>query len=220
MAASRSTAKSGPVAFSRELRSILASVPTPDERRELLVSIQDLKAFLDELASYINALPDQATMDQATSALDRIEELADLAKSRRAVSRFFGDRSSARPRPIGTPRVKRSPERADLDLSQLRTMPLERVRTLLESDATPVGTIRRLARELALASPDKTPRQVLAQQIYKSIANRKGYESLGQPAIEASDVDIGQAPTRGEAVAPGGSEPATASQFGETRSEA
>ena len=74
----------------RGLRTLLASLPSEDEKRELIRTLTDTREFLDELQRLIEAFPTIESSRQLSHGLSHLDILAERAATNAPLRRLMG----------------------------------------------------------------------------------------------------------------------------------
>ena len=166
-------------ALVRGLKTLLGSLPSEEEKRELVRMLGEAEAFIRELQSLIESIPTMESSRALSEGLSRLDVLAERASSESGLKKILGLRGSAASRP---PRRLNSIEiRIDVDrlLQMFDQMETADITTLLEHTPPPLSVLVELATRLGMRTQSKERRLDLAKRIAAYITNQRGYDVLG-----------------------------------------
>jgi len=159
----------------RSLGDVLDSLPSEEDRQQIISNLEHLIIFLSDLKSRLEAIPTQADSTLARVALDRLKALFEDAKANPALGATVGIR----------------PVERHQKASSITTDEIERARsTVARFDALPIGQIRdalekmnarelqSVAAALGIRASQRAAREALSHQIATRITNTRGYRSL------------------------------------------
>lgn len=163
-----------------QLKKILDDLPTVVEREEMVSSINNLKAVLDDMGKSVSSLP---TADEASRAKESLAKLENIVNSNPLLRAYTAKRS---------PRVVlRKPKNGAHLESQLITSNvapmIERLNTMSESSLRqelndsnniPNNTLKAILMHLGRKVHSKNSRRELVEQLIVTIINRRTYQGL------------------------------------------
>ena len=160
------------------LRSLLASLPSDEEKQELVIALANARTFLDEVQLLVESFPTIESSRSVTEALSRLDILAYKTANNDRLKSFMGLKASRKASSIMTNGSTPTEERA----SQLRkrlekTSRQDPLRVMEESRAT-VAVLVSLAASLGLRTRKKEKKSELMNRIATHITNNRGYKIL------------------------------------------
>lgn len=183
---SRTTPKRAKM-FAAELRKLLQSMPTKEEREEFDVALGALVDYLSLVRESLRNLPVFEDTEQARRALEIVERLIAEAETRPPLAATLGVRTPSVRRPaarVGPEEIRK----AQSLLPDLEKLPVEEIRSKLQGSTYTMGELRAVAVQLGIPSAQKLSRDSLAHQITMKIANYRGYRQLsGREAPDSTD---------------------------------
>lgn len=160
------------------IKALLTSLPSEEEKNELLRTLSETQAFLDELRSLVETVPTMESSRELSEGLSRLDVLAERARSDAGIRRLIGLRNST------GPRIKRAPAHGDIKaqamilkqrLSESHTSDIE---ILLERSREPLPVFVELANLLGMRTRSKERKADLISRIATHIENQRGYKIL------------------------------------------
>jgi hypothetical protein len=165
--------------FSANIRKILNTLPSEAEKKEIQSNIDAIVNFLNDMRKNIVTIPSSKNMSELSKSLQAFEELHKKAETNTILANVFG---------IHRPKAKKSKKfqiteeeslKANKLLSELESIPIEQIRSRLQSDNLySVSDLRALASVMGIRSIEKQSKETLVHQITMKIANFRGYKQL------------------------------------------
>lgn len=169
----------------RALRELSASLPSAAERDEAARSLKELSEYLEHVRKQLLSVP---TSDDVAGLLDtigKLDGLLDRAEANPLAARALGLEKAPKRRPSSPPSLA-DPAKAQAALERFESLTLDQVRDLLRSESSySLPDLRALAAALGTRPQSRMGRDSLVQRIVTSLANSRGYRSLGTPADSA-----------------------------------
>ena len=184
------SAPSDPMAtFLRGLRGFVRSLPSEEERAEILRTLRNTRDFLNEVESLVLSIPTLETSEEMSGAISRLDLLASQARDN-GLHKVLGI-----PKPRSTMKAANYGEvraRAEELLKEIR--PLGRlgraeITKTLERSGAPVMVLRAVAGGLNLPLPSSAPKADLIRRIATHIVNDRGYRLLRGDFDEDEDTE-------------------------------
>ena len=175
---SKRKAQSYPVeSLLKGLRGLLDSLPTDDEKRELLRTLQDTQEFLEDLRLLVEAVPTMESSEELAVGMSRLNSLSDRARQDTRLSRLLGIRGQ----PDG---AKRTPAARNGNIREhvshladtVSESETQEVPALLERES--VATLKELAGRFGMRTPSKERKVDLVGRIVNHVENQRGYALL------------------------------------------
>jgi len=161
------------------------ALPSESEKKEATEALDRLIAFLNDLKAQFDLLPSTEDTASMRVAVQKLQQVMSKVENDPALSNLFGPplrRPGTRARTgggeEGSPAAKRL-------LESWQGMPLEEIRTKLQTDVYPLTALRTAASALGVRPIKGLSREAIAHQIFMRIANSRGYQHLrGDVAVQ------------------------------------
>ena len=160
----------------RGLKGLLNSLPTEEEKRELLRNLNEVENFLEELRSLVEAIPTMESSRELTEGLSRLDILTERAYRDSGLRKLLGLRGSTadRKRETGTPEdTNGRVSGLEAKISQSET---SEIADLLMRE--PLVVLKEVAGHSGIRIRSKERKQDLARRITTHIENQRGYTLL------------------------------------------
>ena len=161
--------------FLRGLRGFVRSLPTDDERAEILRTLRNTRDFLDEVEDLVKIFPTLESNQEMSQAISRLDLLAARAREN-GLDKVLG---------IPKPRTKMKAAnegevraRAEELRKEIRPLGRAEITTTLERSGAPVVVLRAVADGLNLPLPSNGPKSDLIRRIATHIENDRSYRLL------------------------------------------
>ena len=159
------------------LRGLLDSLPTADEKRELLQTLQEAQTFLEDMRLLVEAVPTMESSEELAVGMSRLNSLSDRARQDTRLSRLLGIRGQ-QDGAKGTPAARNGNIREHVNhladaVSESET---QEVPALLERES--VATLKELASHFGMRTPSKERKMDLVGRIVNHVENQRGYALL------------------------------------------
>ena len=165
-------------AMFKGLKTLLTSLPSEEEKRELIQTLREAQSFLEELRQLVETVPTTESSRELSEGLSRLNILAERAYSDAGLRRLLGLRRSV------ASNTKRgvSPEDAESRARKLeqKLIDLETsdVADLLKRSGEPLSVLTKLATLLGMRTRSKERKADLIKRITTHIENQRGYSLL------------------------------------------
>ena len=169
------------------LRTLLASLPSEDEKIELIHTLREARDFLDELQRLIEAFPTTESSQGLSQGLSRLDILADRASKDAPLRRLMGLKNSQRSRSKGINAAEDTKSRAQRLKQRLDSSESSNVSELIEQSGEPISVLIELADSLGLRTRKKERKAELVNRIATHITNQRGYELLRSSSADPID---------------------------------
>lgn len=165
----------------RQLKVLLETLPSPEERDDIVRGIAGIVDVLDELGRSLGNLPTSTEAAKAKDALERLENILGRNPLLRAGPVKTKGTSALRP-----PRGSRKPSGVSIpkddilkEIDTLSQLPEDSLRMRLQQqDHYSKEFLRLLLAELGRRASSKVTRNEMIEQIVVTIINRRTYEGL------------------------------------------
>ena len=175
------------------LRTLLASLPSEEEKDELIQTLRETRDFLEELHILIETIPTMESSASLSQGLSRLDILADRAVNDAPLRRLMGLRGSQGNRGRVVNGAEDAKSRADNLARSLKDSESSDLVSLLERSGEPISVLAEMATSLGLRTRSKERKADLIRRIATHVTNQRGYKLLrgGDPP----GVDDGAIPT-------------------------
>jgi len=167
----------------RQSRALLETLPSPEERDDIVRGIRGIVKVLNELSGSLGNLPTSTEAAEAKNALERLENILGRNPLLRVGSPKTKETSTPKP-----PRRSIKPSEASIrkddilrEIDSLSQLPEDTLRMRLQQqDHYSKGFLRLVLSELGRRTSSKVTRNEMIEQIVVTIINRRTYEGLGR----------------------------------------
>ena len=170
----------------RGLKGLLLSLPSEEEKAELISALMEAQKLIEELRAIAEATPTVESSAELSAGLSRLSLLADRANGDPKMRRLLGLRSPAAPKPARFPASEDVEARAKALEEELNVMATDDVVDSLERSNEPVAVLAALACRLGMRVGSKGRKSQLAKRIATYIANQRSYDLLRNRTAMAS----------------------------------
>jgi hypothetical protein len=161
----------------RGLQAALESLPSEQEKQQLVASLDQLRAFIDELRESVVSIPTGEGMGDAKAALEKLEHVYVKAASSPWLAATIG--ISPKRKASARPLSDQEKEEGGRLAQRLENLPTEQVEAkLIDEEQYPARQLRAVAQAFGIRSTKGYSRESLAHQIAMKIANARGYRAL------------------------------------------
>lgn len=160
------------------IKALLTSLPSEEEKNELLRTLSETQDFLDELRSLVETVPTMESSRELSEGLSRLDVLAERAGSDAGIRRLIGLRNST------GPRIRRSPAHTDAKTQAMRLKQrlseshTSDIVSLLEESREPLTVLTELASLFGMRIRSKERKTDLIRRIANHVENQRGYRLL------------------------------------------
>lgn len=165
-------------ALFRGLKTLLASLPSEQEKSELLRTLHEAQRFVEEIQLLVEAIPTIESSRELSEGLSRLDILAERARTDAGLRRLLGLRGSTTSKAGGTANngdIDTRACRLERELSQLETSDIAAV---LEQSGEPLSVLTRLATRRGMRTRSKERKSDLVKRVATHIKNQRGYRLL------------------------------------------
>ncbi len=160
------------------LKTLLASLPSEEEKAELLQTLHEAKDFLEEVQRLIEAFPTAESSQSLSQGLSRLDILADRATNDSPLRRLMGLKGPQRHSAKSVNGKDDVKSRAKKLGETIRRSESPKIAGLIEQSGEPLSVLTELATSLGLRTPSKVRKADLTKLIAIHITNRRGYKLL------------------------------------------
>ena len=179
------------------LRVLLASLPSEEEKAELIQTLRDARAFLEEVESLVEAFPTIESTSDLSRSMSRLDILANSAVNDAPLRNLMGLRGSQSGRAKAVNGAEDAKRRAGDLARRLHDSDSADVPDLLERSGEPIAVLTELAAELGLRTRGKERKADIIRRISTHVTNQRGYRLL-RGSVPPSANDEGGDSTRAE----------------------
>lgn len=177
-------------ALFKGLKTFLSSLPSEEEKKELILTLNATQGFLDEIRSLIEAVPTMESSQELSEGLSRLDILVDRANRDNGLRKLLGLRSSS----TSSTRKALSPDdscaRASSLAQELSHLNTSDAKTFLEQLREPLSVLTKLANLLGMSTRSKERKSDLIQRLVVHIENQRGYDMLRTGGIKEDEADL------------------------------
>lgn len=160
------------------MRTLLASLPTNDEKDELLQTLRDATNFLQELELLVEAFPTVESGKGLSEGLSRLEVLSRGSEGDNRIKRMMGfqvSRRSGREKEREPSEIQYRVKKLIDSIDNSETLEIARA---LETSGETLSVLTVLATSLGLRTPSKERKADLIRRIATHVENQRGYNIL------------------------------------------
>ena len=180
--------------FLKGLRALLDSLPSEEEKAELIQVLRDARAFLAEVENLVEAFPTAESSASLAQSVSRLDILASRAVNDGHLRKLMGLRGSqpGHAKPVNG--AEDAKERAAALERELNDSAISDVRGLLERSGEPIAVLTELAAALGLRTRSKERKADLIKRISTHVTNQRGYRLLrgeSPPSANGGGAEVG-----------------------------
>ena len=169
------------------LRTMLASLPSEEEKAQLIQTLRETKDFLEELRLLLEAFPTTDSSQGLQQSISRLDVLADRAARNAPLRRLMGLKAPQKPRSGNGAKGEGISSRAAQLEKALAASESSDVAALLERSGEPLAVLMAVGTSLGLRIRSKERKVELVQRIATHIISGRGYDALGNDGLERSE---------------------------------
>ena len=163
-------------ALFKGLRGLLNSLPTEDEKSELLRNLREAQNFLDEMHFLVEAIPTMESSRELSEGLSRLDILTDRAYRDPSLRKLLGLRGSYPGRRQKAPQSKENQKYLDDLESEIAQAKTSEITDLLSRES--VSSLKQLASHFGVRTLSKERKSDIVGRIATHIENQRGYSML------------------------------------------
>lgn len=178
------------------LRPLLDSLPTEEEKQNLLQTLDDSKLFLEELHNLVEAIPTMESSRELSEGLSRLYSLTDVAAQDTGLRKLLGLRNpDARSGGTTEQSVDTKTRVTELE-SLIAGSSISAITPLLNGES--LTMVKKLAVQLGLVTRSKERKSDLIKRMVNHIENQRGYMLLrgGDASSKATAITLDQVENR------------------------
>ena len=160
------------------LKGLLNSLPSEEEKKALIETLNDARSFLDEVQLLVEAFPTIESSRDLNESLSRLDILAYKANNNDRLRKLMGLKSSGASNPKRFNGSGNAEEKANDLWEQLQASPNTNPLKLMEESGATVSVLMTLAAILGLRTRKKERKPELMNRIATHITNSRGYKIL------------------------------------------
>ncbi len=177
-------------ALFKGLKTLLTSLPSEEEKGELIQALRETRSFLEELEQLVEAFPTIESSRGLSEGLARLDVLAGLSDRDTRLKRLMGFQVGKSKCASGSGDVAARAERLKESLKDSGDDSLAKV---METSGESISVLTELAASMGLRTRSKERKPDLIQRIATHLANQRGYRMLrGGDADSAVSTATGQ----------------------------
>lgn len=160
------------------LRVLLASLPSEEEKAEIIRTLRDARAFLEEIEALVEAFPTVESSADLSNSISRLDVLANRAAGDAPLRNLMGLRGARSDRAKTVNGAEDAKRRADDLARRLCDSDSADVPDVLERSGEPMAVLAELAAALGLRTRGRERKAELVRRISTHITNQRGYRLL------------------------------------------
>lgn len=160
------------------IKALLTSLPSKEEKNELLQTLSETQTFLDELRSLVEAVPTMESSRELSEGLSRLDILAARAHSDSGIRKVLGLRSSSEPKIRKSPSLGDTRTQAMRLKQQISKSQTSEIVVLLNRSREPLPVLAELAALLGMRTRSRERKSDLINRIATHVENQRGYRLL------------------------------------------
>ena len=172
------------------LRTLLTSLPSEEEKVELLQTLRETTDFLAELQLLVEAFPTAESSKSLSQGLSRLDILADKAVNDAPLRRVMGLRGSQGTKAKNVNGIQDAKSRAERLAERLNSSESSAVAGLIEQSREPISVLTELATSYGLRTRSKERKADLINRIATHVTNQRGYRSLRGDVPDPIDAGV------------------------------
>ena len=158
------------------VKSLLSSLPTEEEKRELLRSLDEISKFLDELRALVQQVPTMESSRELSEGLSRLDALTHQVQQDNGLRRALGLRASTARGKGRAPGSVESEEQISELMEIVVASDTSKIESLIAQE--PLAVLKGLAARFNLRVPSKERKQDLVRRLVVHVENQRGYATL------------------------------------------
>ena len=160
------------------IRTLLTSLPTEEEKSELIRTLRETSDFLGELQALVEAFPTVESSVNLSQGLSRLDILAARASNDAPLRKLMGFRSSRGSQVKNDNGAEDSKVRVDRLAQRIEASENTDVTSLLEQSGEPMSVLTDLADSLGLRIRSRERKADLIKRVATHVTNQRGYRIL------------------------------------------
>ena len=182
-------------ALMKGMRALLTSLPSNEEKDELMRTLNEAQNFLEELRLLVESIPTLESSQELAEGLSRLDILAERARRDGGLRRLMGFRDPSKSmakRPASSADSEARARRLEQELARLEAPDIV---VALERSGEPLLVLTELAAHLGLKTRSKERKAELIGRIATHVSNWRGYRLLrgeDPDSIDRSDEQGGR----------------------------
>ena len=168
-------------ALLKGLKALLTSLPTEEEKRELLRVLSEAQCFIEEMQLLVEAFPTVESSRDLSEGLSRLNVLTRRAHNDRGLRKLLGLKGVAAPsksKIAATPDSGEVKSRARRLEQRLYHQDSSDFAELLERSGEPLPVLAELATSLGMRTISRERKANLIKRIATHVENQRGYRLL------------------------------------------
>ena len=165
--------------FFKGIKTLLKSLPSEKEKKELVKILSETQAFVNDLQVLIETIPTTESSRCLSQGLSRLDILADRADKNTRLRRLMGLRGSQSPKVKNVKGSEDTKSRATRLEQRINITDSSGIINVIEQSREPVIVLTALAASLGLRTRKKERKAELVERIATRITNQRGYRLLG-----------------------------------------
>ena len=160
------------------IKTLLTSLPTEEEKAELIRTLREANDFLGEVQALVEAFPTVESSANLSQGLSRLDILANRASNDAALRKLMGFRTSRGSRVNSDNGAEDVKLHVDRLAGSIENLDESDVASFLERSREPMSVLTELAASLGLRTRSKERKADLIRRIATHVTNQRGYRIL------------------------------------------
>ena len=169
------------------VRTLLISLPSEEEKAELIQTLRETMDFLAELQLLVEAFPTAESSQSLSQGLSRLDILADRAVNDAPLRRMMGLRGTQGSKAKNVNGAEDIESRAKKLKERLSNSESSDIARLMEQSREPLSVLTELASSLGLRTRSKERKADLINRISTHMTNQRGYRLLRNGGLDPND---------------------------------
>lgn len=166
-------------AFLGSLRDLTGALPSRAEKETAKAQLQEIIDFLAQMQNALSSVPSREDTENVEHAIERLDDLRMRARTNGALAAALGIVAPKVSRPTQPPVTPEERSKADALFRDLRELPIDEMRRLLQSEgAVTSRELQEVAKLVGIKGSRRMEREALVHQIASKISNYRGYQEL------------------------------------------
>ena len=173
-------------ALMKGMRVLLTSLPSEEEKRELIRTLSEAQSFIEELRLLVESIPTMESSQEFAEGLSRLDILAERAQRDGGLRRLMGFRGAGKSakKPADVAEANTRARALEQELSSLEAPDIV---SALEQSREPVSVLTALATQIGMKVRSKERKAELIRRIATHISNWRGYRLLSGEDPDSTD---------------------------------
>ena len=165
-------------ALFKGIKTLLTSLPSEEEKGELIQTLRETRGFLEELEQLVEAFPTMESSLGLSEGLARLDVLAGLSDRDVRLKRLMGFQVSQVSKAKSRNGSVDVTARTEILKERLKNSGNDSLEMVMETSGEPVSVLTELGASMGLRTRSKERKTDLIKRIATHITNQRGYRML------------------------------------------